>query len=164
MGAGKAYTQEEILAIARIKIQNPGVQLGPAFWDTMLREGRLPPCLRDRMVHSGGDLAKWMNHNREKVMMAVEELILENPGRGRNHKHTHTSDQTLVYFAVNIKKGELPGVQELLDDPDDQEEPEEDDQEEEEKEEEEEESLHLYLSSDTSDTSVNTVDLAVMLL
>ena len=107
-----------------------------------------------------------MNKHREKVMKAVEQIMAGNPGRGRNHKHTHTSDQTLVYFAVNIKKEELPGVQELIDDPDDdnddEEEPEEDDQEEEKKEEEEEESLHLYLSSDTSDTSVNTVDLAVM--
>ena len=76
MGAGKSYTKEEILAIARIKLQNPGVQLGPAFWDKMLREGRLPPCLRDRMVHSGGDLAKWMNHNREKASEEYEARMI----------------------------------------------------------------------------------------
>ena len=89
MGAGKTYTQEEILAIARIKIQNPGVQLGPVFWEKMFREGKLPQCLRDR-INSGGALDKWICRHEERVTKAVEQLIQENPGIGRNHKHTHT--------------------------------------------------------------------------
>ena len=84
MGAGKCYSREEILALARIKVANPEKQLGPAFWEEQARENQLPPILMAR-IRMGGDLAKYLNRHEPEIARAITEIIMETPVRGRSH-------------------------------------------------------------------------------
>ena len=73
MGAGKAYTDSEIRELAKIYMRNPGVEMGPVFWQRMFDRGELPVCLRER-YELGGDFPKYIRRNWEKVKAVIQEL------------------------------------------------------------------------------------------
>ena len=77
------------------------------FWLDLYMEGRLPPCLVNRMGSMGCSVASWWNRHQELLENTIVGLVASNPGEGRTYTHTHTSDLSLVYFAVKIKKIEI---------------------------------------------------------
>ena len=85
MGAGNRYSKEEVLAIARVELANPEVQLGPVFWQEKAREGQLPPILMERM-RKGGDLSKYMNRHQIEMQRAIQEIVVSKKVQGRSHK------------------------------------------------------------------------------
>ena len=85
MGAGNRYSKEEVLAIARVELANPEVQLGPVFWQEKAREGQLPPILMERM-RNGGDPAKFINRHEDQIQTAMQEIVQSNKVQGKSHK------------------------------------------------------------------------------
>jgi hypothetical protein len=88
MGAGKTYTAGEILAIANVKLANPGVQLGPVWWEQMAADERLPQVLTDR-IREGGDISKFINRHPNVISDAITEIVMSKSVKGRSHlQHT----------------------------------------------------------------------------
>jgi hypothetical protein len=84
MGAGKTYTALEIKAIAQVKLANQEHQLGPAWWERMAEEKRLPQILLER-IRNGGDIAKFINRNPILISEAITKLVMSKTAAGRSH-------------------------------------------------------------------------------
>jgi hypothetical protein len=88
MGAGKTYTAGEIMAMAKVKLANPGVLLGPVWWEQMAAEERLPQVLIDR-IKEGGDISKFINRHPNVISEAITEIVMSRTVTGRSHlQHT----------------------------------------------------------------------------
>jgi hypothetical protein len=84
MGAGKPYNSEEILAMARVKMANPRVKLGPVWWERMAEQERLPQVLIER-VRGGGDPSKFLSRYPNVISEAITEIVLSKTVTGRSH-------------------------------------------------------------------------------
>ena len=88
MGAGKPYTAGEIMAMAKIKLANPGVQLGPVWWQQMAAHDRLPQVLIVR-IREGGDIPKFLSRYPNVISEAITEIVMSKTVTGRSHlQHT----------------------------------------------------------------------------
>ena len=88
MGAGKPYTAGEIMAMAKIKLANPGVQLGPVWWQQMAADDLLPQVLIVR-IREGGDIPKFLNRYPNVISEAINEIVMSKTVTGRSHlQHT----------------------------------------------------------------------------
>ena len=85
MGGGNWYTWEEVLAMARVKLANPEVQLGSVWWEQKAREDQLPPVLIER-IRKGGDLPKYISRHPQEIQRAIQEIVVSKKVKGRSHK------------------------------------------------------------------------------
>ena len=110
MGAGKLYTQDEIIALARVKMANPGKQLGPVWWQDQARMNKLPDILMARM-REGGDPSKYLARHEDKINTVITELVLANQVRGRS-KQKNVTITSCYILAVDVIKMDVSNIAE----------------------------------------------------